>query len=105
MPSQRKPSKGFKPHRPERTDPFWVRLLTRDLASQPWHRCNGDDCDLPEGPPTRHDRVTRCQWMFVYTGERVCACEMCSDRAGRRANTKRRRREDRSTIDEQVRDD
>jgi hypothetical protein len=42
--------------------------------------------------------------MFTFTGERVCACEMCSDHTGRRAITKRRRREDRAAIDEQVRD-
>jgi hypothetical protein len=57
---------------------MWVRIRTGYYASEPWHRHLGDSdhCDLP--PLREHTGRTQCYWMFVWTGRRVCACDLCS---------------------------
>lgn len=67
--------------RTDKTDPFWVRINTGYYASEPVHRHETSECNLPPrrewtgwGGSGRDD----CYWTFVYTGRNVCACKMCS---------------------------
>lgn len=64
-----------------RTDahaPFHVRVVRREVATRPVHRCAGhDECDLPELVPGWVDTRHRCRWEYTYTGRGVCSCWMC----------------------------
>ncbi|WP_152664815.1 hypothetical protein [Mycobacterium sp. UM_Kg27] len=60
-----------------RTDahaPFHVRVARREITVVAVHRCGGRDCDLPDRS-TGH--VSRCYWLFHFTGVNVCSCWMC----------------------------
>lgn len=65
--------------RTDKTDPFWVRIATGYYASEPVHRHETSECNLPplsewRGEYGRDD----CFWSFFWTGRRVCACKNCS---------------------------
>jgi hypothetical protein len=86
-----------------RTDahvPVWVRINRRELIAAPWHASRHDVCDLPAhqvaGP---WQAATRCRWLFLGDGHRVCSCEMCYGHTRRRQDVRRERRRTRQQLE------
>lgn len=64
----------------DKTNPFWVKLMHGDLATEEVHRHEHGPCTLP---PVGADEKgwgwepEGCYRDFRYTGTHVCCCHMC----------------------------
>lgn len=79
-----------------RTDahaPVAIRLAYGELYAVAWHSSEHAVCDLPpRSEVERPATITRCVWLWQYTGARVCSCRLCSNSTGRRQYARRERR-------------
>ena len=69
----------------DKTDPFWVKLMRGDLASEEVHDHRDGVCDMPSDADAYHWAAwqrPRCYRSFVYTGVHVCCCAMCHGNGG-----------------------
>lgn len=78
--------------RTDKTKPFRVKLLHRDLTFHDDHDHTRGGCDLPplNSSPFRSPGG-RCSREFQFTGTRVCACATCSGAWYERRSKKSRR--------------
>lgn len=80
-----------------KTAPLRVRLANGYVESEPFHRHveRGVECDLTERPDPHWSsgRDKTCFWHYVYTGENLCGCPMCTAHDERRIERRRARHE------------
>lgn len=79
--------------RTDKTKPFRVKALHKDLAFHEEHSHVHGECDLPalNSRNPFHAPGGHCRRVFQYTGTHTCACPMCAGAGLERLSKKSRR--------------
>ncbi len=79
--------------RTDKTKPFRVKALHKDLAFREEHAHVDGECDLPSLDSRNPFQAQggRCTRVFQYTGTNTCACPLCAGSGYERRSKKSRR--------------
>lgn len=94
----------------DKTTPYWVRLLRRDVPVQEVHDHENGPCDLPPKPEHREHVGYRgrghCHWDYTYSDgvNHFCGCPMCTGKHERKAERRKRRHGKKRDVNERLED-